>query len=327
MSQSSQSTKVGLFVFVSLLLLVGLILGFSKGLSLFRPTYALNLQTANVGGIKEQAQVLVGGLRVGAVSQLMLGTDGKTVMLKLRVDRRYPLREDARFVIEQSGFLGDQHVAIYPNSVTSPLLADGAVVRCEEPFNLQEAARAATSFITRVEQTAQEIREAVRRIDQTVLNDANLAAISQSMSNLHLLSVKALGVVDRVDTLVVSNTQPVSLAISNLLLFAHSMERLGGTLNATVAENRTQLNLTLEHAQSATRSVDALTRDLNDGKGLAGSLLKDADVRESFRQTVLNFSQFSSNLNRHGLFYKPRNAKTNSPSDKGGAKGGSLILQ
>ena len=63
---------------------------------------------------------------------------------RLKIDSRYPLRQDARFVIEQSGFLGDQHVAIYPQSTTTPLLEPGSEVPCEQPFNLQEAARSAT---------------------------------------------------------------------------------------------------------------------------------------------------------------------------------------
>ncbi len=306
--------------------MIGLILAFGKGLSPFHPTYALYLNTPNVQGIKKQAQVLVAGIRVGSVTDISLVNGGKTARLTIHVDRRYPLGENARFIIEQSGFLGDQHVAIYPSSEPAPPLKDGAEVRCEEPFNLQEAARAATGFITRVEQTAQEIREAVRRIDQMVLNDANLSAVGNSMSNLHILSVKAIGVVDRIDGMVASNTQPVNVAVSNLLVFAHGMERLGETLNATVTENRKSLNATLVHAESATKSIELLTRDLNEGKGVAGALLNDSDIRDALRKAIFTFSLFSSNLNRDGIFYKQRTPKPAAPGEKSGAKGGGRML-
>lgn len=326
MSSSRNATKVGIFVFISLLLLIGLILAFGKGLSPFHPTYALYLNTPNVQGIKKQAQVLVAGIRVGSVTDISLVNGGKTARLTIHVDRRYPLGENARFIIEQSGFLGDQHVAIYPSSEPAPPLKDGAEVRCEEPFNLQEAARAATGFITRVEQTAQEIREAVRRIDQMVLNEANLSAVGNSMSNLHILSVKAIGVVDRVDGMVASNTQPVNVAVSNLLVFAHGMERLGETLNAAVTENRKSLHETLVHAEAATKSIELLTRDLNNGKGVAGALLNDADIREALRKAIFTFSLFSSNLNRDGIFYKQRTPKPAAASEKSGTKGGGGML-
>lgn len=328
MSSSRNATKVGIFVFISLLLLIGLILAFGKGLSPFHPTYTLYLNTPNVQGIKEQAQVLIAGYRVGSVTEISLVNGGKTARLTIRVDRRYPLSENARFIIEQSGFLGDQHVAIYPSNSreSAPLLKDGAEVRCEEPFNLQEAARAATGFINRVEQTAQEIREAVRRIDQMVLSEANLSAIGQSMSNLHLLSVKAIGVVDRVDAMVATNTQPVNVAVSNLLLFANGMERLGETLNVTVTENRKSLNATLMHAEAATKSIEILTQDLNNGKGVAGALLNDADIREALRKAIFTFSLFSSNLNRDGIFYKQRSPRPAPASEKSGTKGGGKML-
>ncbi|MBI1842777.1 MAG: MCE family protein [Verrucomicrobia bacterium] len=312
---------------MTLLLLVGLILSFSKGLSIFNPSYVLNLQTANVGGIKEQAQVLVGGVRVGSVSRLTLAGNGKTVVLKLRLDRRYPLRQDARFVIEQSGFLGDQHVAVYPQSTDSPLLMEGAIVQCEEPFNLQEAARAATGFIQRVDQTAQRINDAVQRIDRMVLNDTTLSNISLSMANLRRLSEKSLALVDRLDGLAATNAAPVNTAVSNLLSFARAMEQLGRELNATVAENREGLNRTLKHAEAAGQSVEDLAKRLGAGEGVAGSLVKDADVREAWRQTVFNFSLLSSNLNRYGLLYKPRAPRKDSGVDNAGGKGGSLIRQ
>ncbi|MBI3870946.1 MAG: MCE family protein [Verrucomicrobia bacterium] len=327
MSHPRLPAKVGLFVFVTLLLLVGLILSFSKGLSIFNPSYVLNLQTANVGGIKEQAQVLVGGVRVGSVSRLTLAGNGKTVVLKLRLDRRYPLRQDARFVIEQSGFLGDQHVAVYPQSTDSPLLMEGAIVQCEEPFNLQEAARAATGFIQRVDQTAQRINDAVQRIDRMVLNDTTLSNISLSMANLRRLSEKSLALVDRLDGLAATNAAPVNTAVSNLLSFARAMEQLGRELNATVAENREGLNRTLKHAEAAGQSVEDLAKRLGAGEGVAGSLVKDADVREAWRQTVFNFSLLSSNLNRYGLLYKPRAPRKDSGVDNAGGKGGSLIRQ
>ena len=327
MSPPGLSAKVGLFVFITLLLLVGLILSFSKGLSFFRPTYALSVQAANVGGIKEQAQVLIGGVKVGAVSQLMLAVDGKTVVLKLLIDRRYPLRQDARFVIEQSGFLGDQHVAVYPQSTSAPLLLEGSIVQCEEPFNLQEAARAATGFIQRIDHTAQRINDAIQRIDRMILNETTLSNISLSMANLRRISEKSLVLIDRLDGVIASNTPPINTTVSNLLSFAHSMEQLGRELNATIAENRTDLNHVLKHAEAAGQSVEDLAKRLNAGEGVAGSLVKDADVREAWRQTVFNFSTLSSNLNRYGLLYKPRSPRKDPSLETGGGKGGSLIRQ
>lgn len=320
MSSGNLQTKVGLFVVICLTLLAAMILNFSKGLSIFRPTYTLNLQTVDVGSIKQQAGVLVGGLRVGSVTGLSLGADGKTVLLRLKIDSRYSVRSDARFVIEQAGFLGDQHVAVYPQSTTAPMLVEGATVRGEEPFNLQEAARAATGFIQKIDQTARRLNEAIQRVDRLVLNEGTLSNFNLTLRNFHQLSDRVLTIADRVDNLIVTNAEPVSGSVSNLWRFATSMDRLGKSLNSTLDENRTGFSNTLQSLQSASKTMESMTRDLNNGEGLAGSLLKDAETREAWRQTVLNFSQLSSNLSHYGLLYKPRTIKTPSGPTLGGSR-------
>ena len=44
--------RVGVFVFIGLVGLAALLLQFSKGTSLFKPTYNLYLKSKNVGGLK-----------------------------------------------------------------------------------------------------------------------------------------------------------------------------------------------------------------------------------------------------------------------------------
>src|SRR5579859_1657614 len=114
MSKSRLQWKVGLFVFIGLVLLAALLLGFSKGLSLFRPTYDIYLRSANVGGLKPRASVLISGVQVGTVSDIRLAPSGKTVTITLRLYRDYQIHKDAIFAIEQSSFLGDVYVAIMP---------------------------------------------------------------------------------------------------------------------------------------------------------------------------------------------------------------------
>ena len=69
MAQSKMEWKVGLFVFIGLVLLAALMLNFSKGMSFFKKKYELNLRAENAGGIKEKAAVLMSGIQVGNVAK------------------------------------------------------------------------------------------------------------------------------------------------------------------------------------------------------------------------------------------------------------------
>ncbi|HEX4349653.1 MAG TPA: MlaD family protein, partial [Verrucomicrobiae bacterium] len=135
MEKSRLEIKVGLFVFVGLVLLALLVVQFSKGTSLFGSTYALKLHAENVGGLKQNAQVLLAGVAVGSVQKIKLEPSGTNVTITLQIYKNFPIYHDAQFVIEASGFLGDQYVSVIPTANTLPLLNNDDDVVCQAPFN------------------------------------------------------------------------------------------------------------------------------------------------------------------------------------------------
>src|SRR5229473_5816012 len=161
MSKSRLEWKVGLFVFIGLALLAGLLIEFSKGLSLFRPTYEIYLRASNVGGLKPKAAVLMSGVQVGTVANIQLAPDGKSVTITLRLYKQYDIHNDAKFIIDQSGFLGDQFVAIEPTNNQGEIFHDQDHASAEPPFNLQEFTRSATGFILRIDETVKKLDDAL----------------------------------------------------------------------------------------------------------------------------------------------------------------------
>ena len=85
MSKSRLEWKVGLFMFVSLVILAALLLQFGKGTNLFRPTKTILLRAPNVGGLKIRAQVLMAGVQVGTISDIKLGPQGTNVTIWLKI--------------------------------------------------------------------------------------------------------------------------------------------------------------------------------------------------------------------------------------------------
>lgn len=311
MSQSRLEWKVGLFVFIALMLMAGLLVKFSKGTSFFTPSYEVLLKTRSVGGIKKGASVLMAGVPVGSVAGADLTPDGRDVIVHLRILRQYSIRGDALFAIEQSGFLGDQYVSVITGPNKAPLLKDGSLVTCQEPFNLQEAARAVAGFLQRIDVTAQKLNEAVARLDRTLLSEANLTNLTTTVANFRSVSEKTLHTVDAIDRVIETNAPGVAAGISNLVEFSSELDRLGGNLGQWLATNQNDLTAVVKNIDSASATVNHLATDLQAGKGLAGSLLKDTQMQTQLGQTVSNLSVLSSNLARFGLLHKPRPVKTN----------------
>jgi phospholipid/cholesterol/gamma-HCH transport system substrate-binding protein len=317
MDKARLELKVGVFVFVSLLLLAALLVSFSKGVTRFARTYDLKLRTSDVGGIKTGASVLMAGYPIGNVSHLALSSNGESVVLTLQIKQEHGVRTNAIFVIEQSGFLGDQFVAIYPDlDRTARFFKPGEEATCPPPFNLQQTARDASGFIKRLDETARKLDAAIADIRRLVLNEATLVQVSNTLSSLRMASGRAVTTVDNVNALIETNAPLISASVSNLAFFSAQLSQFSGSLNTLLATNADEITTTLQSVEASAALLKQLLEDLRAGKGPAGRLLADEQMAANMAQIAQNLSVTTSNLNRFGLWrilWKPKGAETNRP--------------
>ena len=302
MEKSRLELKVGLFVCIGLVLLALLLIQFSKGTSLFRGTYTLNLHTENVGGLKQRSGVLLSGVQVGGVEKIILAPDGKSVTVRLKIYSDFPIRNDARFVIEQAGFLGDQFISIIPTENKGELLTDGADVKCAEPFNLQEVARSAAGFIKRIDETAKKLDASVADLQARVLNGETLANFGTSITNLRLFTEQALDTVHAINLIVATNSSQISIAVSNAVLFSTDLTRLADSAQNVLNTNSVNIAAATKNIEDATVTFKQLAADLQAGKGLAGTVLQNQELATNIQAIAANLSITTSNLNRSGLW-------------------------
>lgn len=309
MSEKRHAGKVGLFVALALIVAVALLLVFSKGSSLFTPTYELLLKAQTVAGLRNGATVLLSGIVIGSVVDADVAPGGRGVHIRVRIKDKYKIHSDAVFAIEQIGFLGDQYVAIYPQENKGEILAPGSVVPLDEPFNFQEVGRAAGDLITNFNHTASTLNTAMQRVSQTLLSEQTLTNASATLANFRLVSEKALLTMDGINGMVLSNTAPIGVAVTNLVQFSQSLDKLAVDLQEMVVSNRQELTLAVKNLQATTKVIEGLARDVEAGKGLAGMLVKDSGLQSNLTNTVANLATLISNFNRYGLLYKPKKPK------------------
>jgi phospholipid/cholesterol/gamma-HCH transport system substrate-binding protein len=294
--------KVGLFVFVGLALLAVAVIQFSKGTSLFHGTYTLRLHAANVGGLKERAGVLLAGVEVGSVSTFNLSDDGKSVTILLSIYKNFKIYHDARFVIEQSGFLGDEYVSVIPTTNMLPFLTNGADVNCQEPFNLQEVARSASGFIERIDETAKKLDASVSDLQRVVLNEQTLTNFSVAVGNLRTFTEQAMGTIGDINAIIATNGSQASLAVSNAVAFSQELNRLAGSADMLLATNGVEISSAVKNIEFSTEILTNLMVDLKSGRGLAGTMLQNEQFATNVQAIANNLSVTTSNLNRHGLW-------------------------
>jgi phospholipid/cholesterol/gamma-HCH transport system substrate-binding protein len=306
MSKPRLEWKVGLFVLISLVLLGAMIMRFSKGTAFFVPTYELVLVTPDVGGIRSGARVLMAGVPIGDVDSIQLEQGGKSVRINTKILRRYQIHADARFTIQQVGVLGDQIIAVIPMENVLPVLQDGDVVECEPPFNLGEMVKSTAGLLVRVDEAVGRVNGIVAKVDENILAEQTLTNFTSTVANFRLSSERAMSTLEGIDNLVHTNAHPLTLSISNLVLFSDQLNHLTAQLQETLNTNQTEITAAIKNIESASLNLDRLFAGIEEGQGLAGSLLRDPVVQHQFEEMVTNFSILSSNLNAHGIFWRPR---------------------
>jgi phospholipid/cholesterol/gamma-HCH transport system substrate-binding protein len=270
MSQTRHEWKVGLWVLSGIVLLMCLLVLFSKGFS-FTPTYTLQLKAASSGILKRRAPVAIAGVPIGWISDIRLAPDSKSVTMVLKIQSAQEIRSDARFVIEASGFLGDQFITVIPVDNSGTKLKDGDTVTAEAPFDLQEVARSAQKFILHWDDTAKQVNSIIQQINRQVLNENTLSNLTASVAALHEFSEEALVVADNLHELVQTNAAPIAAAVQNI--------------------------------QATTTTLSNLVADVQAGRGTAGILLKDDAIANNLKEVSANLSATSSNLAHYGLWH------------------------
>lgn len=314
MSKSRVEFKVGMFVLVGLLLLAAFVLLFSKGTAFWRGTFELRLKSENVGGIKPGSSILLAGVPVGRVTRAELAPDGKGVTIYLRILSKYQLYDDARFEIEQFGFLGDQYVAVYPGDNQGRRLGNGDEVVCRSPFNLQETVAVAAETISRIGRVTTNVDAVVTDVRRAVLNEQRLQSLGGAMDHFALLTADAMRAVSNVNALVASNSLPVTVAVSNLNALTLRLSPLVGNVNQLVTNNEPGIVAAIKNIENASVLLTNLLHELAQGHGTAGRLLRDEAMGSNLAAVAHNLMVTTSNLNHAGLWsilWRPKPPRTN----------------
>jgi phospholipid/cholesterol/gamma-HCH transport system substrate-binding protein len=318
MSEKSHAGRVGLFAFIGIVLIVALMVNFSRGVGMFQPKYELIMRSRSVAGLKPRSAVFLSGVQIGNVKDVELDDKSKGVVVRLTILEKYRLHNDSRFVIEQQGVLGDQFVNISPGSPEAPLLKNGDEVSGDEPFNLQEVAHSAAVLLKRFDQLGATVGDAIARVNNQILDARTLSNLSQTIGNFSTLSTRTVGMIDNASG-IISNGGPVlALSLSNLVVFSRKLDEVAMKVDEAIVTNRVELNESMKNLRDATASLKQMTAEMQSGKGLVGGLLKDEELRTQISVTVNNLAVVSSNLAHYGLLYKPKQPKELAPRTYGG---------
>lgn len=306
--QKKKGIKVFLFLAVGVLLLLALCFQFAKTGSWFKPSYALELQSENIGGIRPGADVLMAGIRIGEVKDIALGEEGLKAIIKVNILEEYKIRKDAIFSLQQAGFLGEQHIAVKAVGTTADYLKGGDVVECKAPFSISEVAGSATKLMDTMDDAALELTKTILQLQTNLLTEETLGNMSDMIKTakdtinevngfVHTFSENALseGGIKKVMTDLDDTIVGIGDAVQEI--------------KGVVLSNRTNLDQLLANLTQASEKLNTAIESLNKTEGLVGSLLNDPEIKQNFQTTVSNLNILVDGLKKYGVLSYYRKTK------------------
>ncbi len=159
-----------------------------------------------------------------------------------------------------------------------------------------------------------QLREAMR---------TNAPAVHQSVTNFAAFTARLHGSVVELEQLISTNAPVVNKALKNIAAFSEKLDKTTAELQSTISNSRTNITKVIENITEATKNLKVITENadkivaqLESGKGLAGGLLKNEEMRVQFQSLISNLNTTAKGLtnivkeiNAHGLFYKPKPEK------------------
>ena len=206
----SRVARLGAFIIFTFAVMAAGVFVIGSKAYLFRPTYQLKAQFADVAGLAAGADVRVGGVHSGTVHSIDLPHrpgDEVTVVMDLDRSTHEILKRDSIASIDTEGLLGSQYVAIAFGSAGQPEVRDGDLLQSKPPLEMAELLVKASSLLSTTQQAIEKASEAATHLSSVsakidsgqgsvgaLINDKALYVnLSQSADTLQTIMIQAQG--------------------------------------------------------------------------------------------------------------------------------------
>lgn len=262
----SLEIKVGLFVALTLAVLVASVIILGSEDALFDARYELETTFGDAGGLRPGAAVLVAGLDCGVVSTVAFDNNLRRkrveVTLSVREACRSRIRLDSVATIASQGLLGDKNVAISIGSASRPAHTGENPLLSEDPAEL-------SYIIDNGREIIEGAKKIVNKID-TALGSDDAEGAGKSV----------LGILQSIRTILAD------------------VEEGNGLIHALVYDKvaTRRLKSTLASVDAATNDFAALTKAIKEGDGAIHNLIYEDKITGEVQTLVKNLNNTSTKI-------------------------------
>ncbi|MBU1852468.1 MAG: MCE family protein [Candidatus Omnitrophica bacterium] len=185
-TRSSFELKVGIFIFIGIVILSVIIFSIGNFYSIKRG-YTLNILFSFANGISVGAPVRYAGVEVGEVQDIEVYFDEKEdkpmVRLLIWISQNTWINENARATINTLGLLGEKYLEIVPGTKESRILKSRETLKGYDPISTEELTR-------ETKQTIAKLDDMIESMNKVIGDEVVRASIKNTIYNIESLTAE-----------------------------------------------------------------------------------------------------------------------------------------
>jgi len=279
--------------------------------------YFVHFYLKDATGLTSKSRVTIAGINVGEIENISLV--GNKAKVRLILKKGTVLKSDAVAMKKNSSILGDSYVEL-TTGIQPVILKNG------DHISIVRETSSMGGMMNKFDDIASDIKEMTSSLKEIIADQATTNSIKNTVIKLEEITVK-------VDALLSSNNKNIDDIMKNVRIFTESMKdmpaRYDGKVNKILSdtsksvelikdiidENRAQMknllssankivsgtssedvNSTIKHLESVSASLERIVKNVEDGKGSLGKLVKSNNLHDDVEYIVNETSDMVSKI-------------------------------
>lgn len=307
---TSQKIKVGLFVIVGTILLIGALYSIGKRQHIFSKTVQINAIFGNVNGLQIGNNVRYSGINVGTVSKIEMTEVGKiTIQMSIQDKTANYIKKDAIASIGSDGLVGSMVVNIIPGKNKQAMqVVSGDTIQSYSKIGADDML---STLNTTNENAALLTSDLLKITNQILEGKGTLGALINDTILAQNIRQTMVGLKN--------TSEGTNIAISNINRIISKVNydesAAAVVLSDTAAANKIRavfdnLKKSSEDINSVTNNLNVYLNEIKSGKGALNHITQDEKFVKDIDSTMLQIKEASEKLNenmealKHNFFFR-----------------------
>ena len=279
MSSSSFKVRLGMFVAGGIVLLILAIFLIGRQKNLFNPVFKLTTTFYNVSGLQVGNNIRFSGINIGTVANIKIINDSTIqVDMIIKEDVQPFIKTDCVAAIGSEGIIGDRVLLITQGSANAPSVKDGQMLSSSEPVEMDAI------------------------IASLQISAVNAEVITKQLAEIMIDVNHGKGTIGRLiqDSTIAENISDIIINFKDISTGAEEklaiiIDNLGANMDSIMGK----LNLTAANAEMTTGQMNAIMKEINEGEGTLGLLVRDTTMSGDLGQTFEYLKESSKSLSEN----------------------------